>query len=926
MKRLDFYFKYAWRSILRGGQRTFFALLCVAIGVAALVALQSLAVSIRETLIGDIQSRAGGDVVASVNSPTSSAGGGFRLVSPEAEQYLEKLKADGKLQEWTALVTDGMQIKGYFSLPPSLYIVDPAHFPLYGNPVMEEPKGGNFRQLLAQPNSIILSKYLWDKNDYKLGQEIEVTGLGGGNSGSAVRLKIVGMVKPDVPGVPFDTGFIFGFGMVSPPTAATFLDVSNQTGGNNSVYLKTPPDSDNKALVNEIKRANSTQPDNLSRVDSGLFYNVRTAAEIQTQVSKQLDTVDDLLSYIGLLAILIGGIGVVNTMLVVIGRRTTEIATVKALGLKSRQTITIFTLEALILGTLGSLLGVVLGVALGFGIKGVAEGFFFRPLNWGFYPGPLIVGMVVGILTSGVFGFLPSYAAGRVRPAIVLRQQSSALPRIGGFATFLIIILMTLALGIIAGILLKDIVVGIIVAFVTLIVCLLMTAGMYLIVWLVGKLPAPFGPSFKMALRSFSRHRGRTATTLLVMTIGLFFITFIVIIADSLKSSIKEAFDVNLGYNVVGLNLLSAQTERIQSSLETEVPGLKKVFAGNNSNVELVSINGTRPAQPTTPPRLTPGPNNNQNNPNNSNNSEQRDGVYINISGRSLANGESISPNGTQTLVAGRNFTPADMDKKVLLLLDDEAARYKVKVGDKVSLQFSASRTGFGNNQAVRPAQVGSPTEFEVIGILGKGGSQVQFERNWVAPYRAVAEGGNQFSIFYMLVDRAQIKPALTKVQALLLGGFVFDLGDLIDTFNRILDQVLAFPLLLSLLSLFSGAILVANNVALAVLERRTEIGVLKAIGAKRRRVFNILLWESGLVGFLGGFIGVGTGIVLALLVPVLVNATSRNGGGNSIPISWSPLTAALLLALGIGLAIIATLVSAWGAVQEKPLVVLRYE
>lgn len=917
MKRFDFYLKYAWRSVWRGGQRTFFAILCVAVGVGALVALQSLAVSIRDTLIGDIQARAGGDVVARANSIDALSGATYTTLSSEARQYLDQLKTKGTVQDWTALASNGMQIKGYFSFPPTLYVIDPSHFPLYGKVQMEEPANSDFRQLLSQPNTIIISKYLWEKNSYKLGQEIEVTGLAGNNnSGKSAKLKIVGMVKPDVPGVGFDSGLIFGFGITSEQTAGTFLDASATDNSDSSVFLKTAPGTDNKALVPQIDAARASLTNSSGfNTNYDLFYRVQTATEIQEQVSRNLDIVDSLLSYVGLLAILIGGIGVVNTMLVVIGRRTTEIATVKALGLKNRQSVTIFTLEALILGIMGSIAGIVVGEALGFGIKGVAEGLFFRPLNWGIYPGPVIVGLIVGILTSGVFGFLPAYAAGRVRPAVVLRQQASALPRIGGITTIGLIVVMTLALGVIAGVLLNNIGLGIIVAYITLLVCLLMTAGMYLIVFLTGKLPAPFGPSFKMAIRSFSRHRGRTATTLLVMTIGLFFITFIVIIADSIKTSIHEAFDVNLGFNVIALNLAGGQTEQLQSNLQKNVPGLEKVFAGNNTGATLVSING-KTVTSSVAPNPPPGANNAR--------GAARNGVFISVSGRSLANGESISPNGPQSILTGRNFSPADVDKKVLLVYEDEATRYGVKVGDKVDLRFTSG--GFGGNFNSGSSQTGADTEFQVIGIVGKGNSQIQFERGWVAPFRAVAAAGNNFSIFYMLIDRAQIKPALTQVQSELIGGFVFDLGDLIDTFSRILDQVLAFPLLLSLLSLISGAILVANNVALAVLERRTEIGVLKAIGAKRRRVLNILLWESGMVGFLGGFIGVGVGILLALLVPALASATSRGGGNASIPISWSPLTALLLLALGIVLAIVATVVSAWGAVQEKPLVVLRYE
>lgn len=914
MKRFGFYFKYAGRSVRRGGQRSFFAILCVAVGVAALVALQSLAVSIKDTLIGDIQTRAGGDVIANYSLETSGPGG----MSPANRQFLDKLKSDGTIQDWTTLTSNSFQIRGYFSFPPTLYAIDPAKFPLYGKVEMLQPAGADIHRLLAEPNTIVLSKYLWEKNDYKLGQEIEVTGFStdSTNAAKSSKLKIVGEVKPDIPGLTIDPGLIFGFGIASESTAATFLNNSSNTQLP-SVYLKTPPGTDNDRVARQLQDFSSSRfsgADFNAYDPSQGFENITTALKLQQVLADNLVYVEDLLSYVGLLAILIGGIGVVNTMLVVIGRRTTEIATVKALGLKTRQTLTIFTLEALILGVLGSILGVVLGVALGYGVKGVAEGLFFRPLNWGIYPQPILIGLVVGTVTAGVFGFLPSYAAGKVRPAVVLRQQSSALPRIGGFASIGLILLMTLALGVIAGILLHDLVVGIIVSFVTMVICLLMTAFMYLAVFLTGKLPAPFGPSFKMALRSFSRHRGRTATTLLVMTIGLFFISFIVIIADSIKTSFRETFDLNLGFNVVALNLLSPQTEQIQSSLETNTPGVKQVFASTNGRAQINSINGR-------PPTSTANPN--------------ASGTFqpsISLTGRSLAKGVSVSPNGPVRVISGRDFTPADMEKPVLLVYRDEAAKYNIKAGDKVSLSISGSQFGQGQGQGVAgvsrtPTFSQQEVAFEVIGIIEPTSTTVQFERGWVAPYKIVSQAGLNFSFFYILVDRSQIKTTLTQVQSQLLGGFVFDLGDLLDTFTRILDQILAFPLLLSLLSLFSGAILIANNVALAMLERRTEIGVLKAIGAKRRRVLNMLVWESSLVGLLGGIIGVGTGILLALLIPVLARATSRGGGGSSaINITWSPLTALLLLALGAGLAIVATLISAWGAVQEKPLVVLRYE
>jgi predicted lysophospholipase L1 biosynthesis ABC-type transport system permease subunit len=63
MKILILNFKYAWRSIRRGGQRSFFAILCIAVGVAAIVALQTTGLSIQAAVAGDARSNLRADVV-----------------------------------------------------------------------------------------------------------------------------------------------------------------------------------------------------------------------------------------------------------------------------------------------------------------------------------------------------------------------------------------------------------------------------------------------------------------------------------------------------------------------------------------------------------------------------------------------------------------------------------------------------------------------------------------------------------------------------------------------------------------------------------------------------------------------------------------------------------------------------------------------
>lgn len=901
-KRFSFYLKYAWRSVRRGGQLSLFAIGCVAVGVGMLVGLQLLSASIRETLVGDFQVRAGGDIVANVNFNNYYQ----YNIAPQAQQRLDQLKADGKILDWTGLNTHSIQITGYFNVPPTVYIVDPAKYPLFGQVEMLEPAGGNFQKLLAQPNAIIISKSIAQTKGYKLGEEIEVSSLidFAQVSGTAANLKIVGIIDPDLPGVNFDPGLFIGFGVVSQDTGRQFLTEPEVRPS--TYFIKAAPQADRQAIINNVMAFNQ---------EKGLrypFFNqARLASQVLGETSRNLQPVDDVLTYIGLFAMLIGGVGCINTMLVVVRQRTTEIATIKSLGLKPRQTLYIFTWQVLIMGLLGSLGGIVLGISLGFVMRRIVEQLFSRTLAWGLYPGPILTGLVIGTIVAGMFGLLPAFAASRVRPAEVLRQSGGGLPAIGNLPTLMAIILLTLGLGLLGGLLLGQIVLGIEIAFISLAALLALSGLMYLVVYLTGKFPFSFSPSFKLAVRNFQRHRSRTSATLLVITISLFLISLISIVSDTIQTTLRQTLDYNLGFNAGAVNVYSNRDEQLRTTFERDVPGVQKVFVSNVVGGNIQRING----QPLDSARAVEmgdcAPYLGQ---------DVRDNVFlksqIQVSGRSLAGTESISPNGPQKVLAGRTFQPQDMDQNVLLVSEAEARCYNVKVGDSVSMRLRSNNFGSGSRN-------GRPTEYKVIGIVSKGSAGTTFEQGFVVPFSIVNQAGAQFSIFFMQIDPPYIQSALTQIQKSLYGNFVFNFSDLISRFTELINSVLALPLLLSLLSLLGGSILIANNVALAVLERRKEVGVLKALGAKRKRVLGMLLWESGLLGLLGGLLGIGGSLLLTLLAQNLINRSTTYA---NLSITWSPITAGLLVGLGVGLALVATTISAWRAVQEKPIVVLRYE
>jgi len=100
-------------------------------------------------------------------------------------------------------------------------------------------------------------------------------------------------------------------------------------------------------------------------------------------------------------------------------------------------------------------------------------------------------------------------------------------------------------------------------------------------------------------------------------------------------------------------------------------------------------------------------------------------------------------------------------------------------------------------------------------------------------------------------------------------------------------------------------------------LERRRQIGIMKAMGLQTENVLGLLLLENGLVGLGGGLLGAGLSILTLLGTQALGDVSAQN----------TPYAAlGLLVLLAVGLSLAATLITAWGAARERPLNVLRYE
>jgi len=1036
IQQLQFYLRHSLNDMRVNRQRTLFALLCIAAGVAAIVSLQMLGVMIEDTLTGSVQESNRGDLRIQVpffddeeasgpgeqrpgpgHGPQGNLAQGTGPLGGEDEgvvarggtfapdyitpQGIDTIRAWFESNYPAAKLTyrqpmNSLSAGMSISLPRTdaektfvtPFIVDVKQYPFYGE--RRVVGGAALGEVITAPTDIVLSQNLADDLGAEVGDTVRV-------AGATEDFTVRGIMPTEEEGG-FENfaGNLLGY---------YFLDLSAT-----NLFTGLQPGAD----VIYVQLAQPELVDRVAERFEARFPYLRstTTTELKDQNSEIADVISQLVVVMGLISLLIGGIGIINTMLVIVSRRTTEIAVLKTVGLEAEQVTLLFLTEAVLMGIVGSLLGIVLGWAAGAALKGVAEGFLGQQLTFRITALPAITGLVVGVIITTIFGFLPTLAAGQVRPNLVLRPTDAVVPRAGRARSFAALLFVMLAISLVAQPLIRDLldvgptlgdatdsasdsptastpatdlpdsvrdvriinlataglgafllfvmaitllagglfagwtrghlllrllrwllllvglpllgaifgffVPALAILFSTFILVGILYLALWVLIWVIGRFfPTWRWVDLKLALRSMLSARGRNASTLLALVIGVFTLSLITMLASAIQNRFEALLTNQVGGNVIVLAAGSEGTlDRARAALDA-APGVKSYAALQSYDATLVEATDPRTGQTSTFAEL-----------------QQRaeEGTAFAQTLEFMLNGidaRELDANLPHVdFYAGRQLTPADTGPydpaagrypPIVIAADDAVIATGLKVGDILTYEIRSgglgSALGVGGQQPVR-------LQFEIVGMVDRrsGGVSVNFgSPNYTTLTAFQGEDVSPTLLSAIVdVDETQIR-ALRQSLSQIPGVFMLETKLLNDLINQFLDQFTSFPILVAALALVVGGIVIANSVALSTLERRREIAIMKAVGLQRERVLGMLLLEYGLMGLIGGLIGVGlSGIGLLLM---LIQAF---GGelGSTIPY-W---TAIQLMLLCVGIALAAAVVTAWGASGEKPLNVLRYE
>ena len=146
-------------------------------------------------------------------------------------------------------------------------------------------------------------------------------------------------------------------------------------------------------------------------------FNVLDMKEIAKMLSSTTQTMTGLLGAVGAVSLLVGGIGIMNIMLVSVTERTREIGIRLAIGALEREVLLQFLVEAVVLSSLGGLIGIVLALTTSVVLSGVLQ------VPFVFQGGIVIIAFLFSATVGVVFGYFPAQKAARLDPIEALRHE-----------------------------------------------------------------------------------------------------------------------------------------------------------------------------------------------------------------------------------------------------------------------------------------------------------------------------------------------------------------------------------------------------------------------------------------------------------------------------------------------------------------------
>lgn len=603
-------------------------------------------------------------------------------------------------------------------------------------------------------------------------------------------------------------------------------------------------------------------------------------AERREEMGEAVGNLAKFLNLVGFVALLLGGIGVASAIHVYIKQKINSAAILRCFGASSDQTLTIYLIQAIVLGLGGALAGTLLGIGVQFLLPGLVSEFL--PVQVDLTVSWLAVGL--GLLTGTgvalVFALMPLLSIRKASPLFTLRSIDRALTDLLGTGTkwsIYGIIVLTVAgyatlitADWIAGIVFTG---GMIVAFGLL---LLVAQGL---MWLVRHyFPSGFSYVWRQGLANLYRPNNQTSTLLLSLGLGMLLISTLYFSQDMLMSELNFATRDDAP-NLIFYDIQSDQSEGVLDIVkDNDAPILQ--------NVPIVTM------------RLS------------------------SINGRSVEEIDEDTTSRARGWALGREYRSTYRDS----LIDSETLTEGEWIGRAEPSQQYIPISPAENIAEDLDVGIGDTLTFNVQGVPVQtyiaSLREVNFQRvqpNFFMLFPAgVLEQAPQI---HVVVTRAESRAQSAQMQRDVVSQYpnvsAIDVSLILQTINAFIDKISFAIQFMALFSIITGLIVLASSVAISRFQRIRESVLLRTLGASKSQIIQILSVEYFFLGVLGAF----TGLILSVGSTWLLGYFYFDL--TFIPNLWVITIGTLTIAL---LTILIGMFNSRSVYQKPPLEVLRLE
>lgn len=574
----------------------------------------------------------------------------------------------------------------------------------------------------------------------------------------------------------------------------------------------------------------------------------QVAKDGEEAIGEILGFISTFLLVFAAVSMVVGTFLIINTFSILVAQRSRELALLRAMGASRRQVNRAVLLEAFVIGLIGSTVGLAAGFFLAIGLKALFAAF---GLNLGSAPMPIeprtvVVSYVVGILVTMIAAYLPARRASRIAPVQAMRDDV-ALPETSLRRRFLVGTVMVLGgIGLmVAGFAgsggqgLSLIGLGMLAILVG-VALMAPILGRPIIHALGAVYRRLFGTVGTLATQNSLRNPRRTAATASALMVGLTLVALMAILGQSASASTDKAINESLTADLVVSNVVG---DSFSTTFADEIREVDGVEAVAQFRYAFPRIEGSQAWVGAADPR-------------------------------------DLSTALDIPMAAGQLN---DLKDGSALVSSTEAKGKGLSIGDTFEMKFDAGSQKF-TVAGIFPAGGTLPANYlTTLGSFNKAKVEERDALLYISKEPSASEAEVRREIDAVLEDVVTV--TLKNQQE-----YADEQKGQINTFLNIIYALLGLAVIIAVLGII-------NTLALSVIERTREVGLLRAVGMSRKQLRRMVRLESVAIAVLGAVLGVVMGIAFGIALQRAI----ADDGVDVLAIPWLRLGIFVLVAAFVG-------------------------